>query len=138
MLLPQDVAQSVKETLATMPEPVTVKLFLKPGDESSITMKQLWEEIRPLAPNLVVEEHESVPVGMASEQMEGAVSELWLGGDFTGIRYLGVPSGYEFGPMIETLAEVSRKTQPEVSHSVAEWLGALDKPLHLEVFVTPT
>lgn len=138
MLLPAEVQESVKQALSSMTEPVTVKFYTKPGDEASNTMRDLWQEIRAVSPKLLVEEAESVPPGMDATAMEGAVSELWRGGAFTGIRYLGIPSGYEFGPMIETIGEVSRGVAPEVSAPVAEWLRTLDKPLHFQVFVTPT
>lgn len=138
MLLPTEVQDSVKQALSTMTEPVTVKFYVKPGEESSETMRQLWGEIQAVAPKLSIEETKSLPKGMDASSMEGAVSELWRGGVFTGIRYLGIPSGYEFGPLIETIGEVSRGDAPEVSASVAEWLKGLTQPLHFQVFVTPT
>ncbi|NMP21922.1 hypothetical protein [Sulfobacillus harzensis] len=138
MLLTSDVQDSVKQALANMTESVTVKLFLKPGEESSNTMRELWGELQALTPKLIIEESESVPSGMDASQMEGAVSEVWQNGTFTGVRYLGIPSGYEFGPLIETLVEVSRGDAPELSESVVAWLKKLEKPLHFQVFVTPT
>lgn len=137
-MLPSEVQESVKQALAGMTEPVTVKLFVKPGDASSETMRALWGEIQATAPKLFVEESESIPPGMDASSMEGAVSELWRGGEFTGVRYLGIPSGYEFGPLIETVGEVSRGDAPEVSAPVVDWLKKLEKPLHFQVFVTPT
>lgn len=138
MLLPSEVQQSVKQALETLTEPVTVKLFLKPGEESSTTMHDLWDEIQALSPKISVEESTSVPAGMTPDEMEGAVSEVWLGEQWTGIRYLGIPSGYEFGPLIETLVEVSHGENPELGAPVLEWLKNLRDPLHLQVFVTPT
>ena len=138
MLLPADVQQSVKEALGAMADSVTVKLFVKSGEQSSTTMHEFWDEIQALSPKITVEESASVPVGMTPEEMEGAVSELWIGEQWTGIRYLGIPSGYEFGPLIETLVEVSRGGEPELGAPVREWLQNLRDPLHLQVFVTPT
>lgn len=138
MLLSSDVQASVKQVLDTLSDPVTVKLYLKADEPSSTTMKDLWEELQTLSPKLMVETASGRPPGMASEEMEGVVSEVWYGGRFTGIRYLGIPSGYEFGPLIETLAEVSRNEAPSVSPDLAAWLKGLQKPLHFQVFVTPT
>lgn len=138
MLLPSDVQQSVKQALEALTEPVTVKLFLKTGEASSSTMHDFWDEIQALSPKITVEESTSVPTGMTSDEMEGAVSEVWLGGQWTGIRYLGIPSGYEFGPLIETLVEVSHGGSPELGAPVMDWLKNLQDPLRLQVFVTPT
>ncbi len=54
-----------------------------------------------------------------------------------GIRLYGIPSGYEFSSLLEDIlmagrgkAEISEKTQKE--------LQKLDKPVHIQVYVTPT
>ena len=101
-------------------------------------MRDLWSEVGDLSPKLLLEEFASAPAGMSASQWEGAVSEVWQDGAFTGVRYLGIPSGYEFGPLIETLVEVSRGDSPQLGEGVVEWLRQVDTPLHFEVFVTPT
>ena len=54
-----------------------------------------------------------------------------------GIRFSGVPSGYEFATLLEAVLAVSRGKSSLSSNSV-ERLWALTVPLHLQVFVTPT
>ncbi len=54
-----------------------------------------------------------------------------------GIRFFGIPSGYEFMTIIEDIMDVSRGEsglQPKTKEAVA----ALTEPVHLQVFVTPT
>lgn len=138
MLLTAEIQESVRQAWAGMTEPVTVKLFLKSGEESSKTMQELWDELATLSPKLTVEKSTEVPKGMTAQEMEGAVSEIWRGGQFTGVRYLGIPSGHEFGPLIETLLEVSNGNDPGLTPEALTWLQALKDPLHLQVFVTPT
>ncbi len=53
------------------------------------------------------------------------------------VRFIGVPSGYEFATLIEDLIDVSRGTTSLELHS-RETLGALTEPVHIKVFVTPT
>lgn len=54
-----------------------------------------------------------------------------------GIRYYGIPSGYEFSSLIEDIMMVS-KGESGLSDETKAWVTQLDKPLHLQVFVTPT
>ena len=53
------------------------------------------------------------------------------------VRYLGIPMGHEFTPFIETLFELGTAA-PELSAKTLERLATVQKPVHLEVFVTPT
>lgn len=54
-----------------------------------------------------------------------------------GIRFYGIPSGFEFGTLLEVIRLVSND-DPELDDSVLEKLEKLDGPVHLQVFVTPT
>lgn len=54
-----------------------------------------------------------------------------------GIRFYGIPSGYEFATLLETILAASRGTSGLGPKSV-ERLRGLTTPLHLQVFVTPT
>ena len=54
-----------------------------------------------------------------------------------GIRFFGVPSGYEFGTLIEAILLTSKGDsglKPETRLGLAQ----LAEPVHLQVFVTPT
>jgi alkyl hydroperoxide reductase subunit AhpF len=54
-----------------------------------------------------------------------------------GIRFFGIPSGYEFGTLIEDIIMVSKGDsglEPETRRALA----TLQEPVHLQVFVTPT
>jgi glutaredoxin-like protein len=54
-----------------------------------------------------------------------------------GIRFYGVPAGYEFSTFLEDLVMVSRGDSGLSAPSRAA-LKALAAPVHLQVFVTPT
>ena len=54
-----------------------------------------------------------------------------------GIRYFGIPSGYEFSSLIEDIMMVS-SGESGLSAATKEILTKLEKPVHLQVFVTPT
>jgi len=54
-----------------------------------------------------------------------------------GIRFYGIPSGYEFGSLIETLRMVSQE-EITLKPETQKFLDGLSKDVHLQVFVTPT
>lgn len=65
---------------------------------------------------------------------------ILLGGETPkdyGIRYLGVPSGYEFTSLIHDILMVGRGDSG-LAESTRQWLATLTTPVHLQVFVTPT
>jgi len=60
-----------------------------------------------------------------------------LGSRDYGLRIYGIPSGYEFASFLETLVFVS-KGESDLSQKTKDKMKTLTKPLHLQVFVTPT
>ena len=53
------------------------------------------------------------------------------------IRYVGLPSGYEFSSLVEDIVDVSRRNA-EVSDEVKMQLDIIDRPIRIQIFVTPT
>lgn len=53
-----------------------------------------------------------------------------------GIRFYGVPSGYEFNSLLNAMENVSRG-DIELAGVIREDLDKLDKEIHVQVFVTP-
>ena len=54
-----------------------------------------------------------------------------------GIRFYGVPMGYEFSSLLDAIVSVS-KADSGLGSETRETLQKLTQPLHLMVFVTPT
>lgn len=54
-----------------------------------------------------------------------------------GIRYKGIPAGHEFTSLVNSLLIVSRRDSG-LSEDTRDYLKTLDKPVFLQVFVTPT
>lgn len=53
------------------------------------------------------------------------------------IRYIGIPSGYEFGVIIEDIVYVSKRDLP-LPPKIVERVKSILNPVHIRVFVTPT
>jgi glutaredoxin-like protein len=60
-----------------------------------------------------------------------------MGEDDKGIRFYGIPSGYEFVTLLDTIKMVSAG-QSGLGDKSREFLAQLKKPVHLQVFITPT
>ena len=54
-----------------------------------------------------------------------------------GVRYYGIPSGYEFSSLIEDIIDISKR-EVELLPATKEALAEITEPLHFQVFVTPT
>jgi glutaredoxin-like protein len=54
-----------------------------------------------------------------------------------GIRFYGIPSGYEFSSIIEDIVDVSRGDSG-LQPATREALAAVSEPVHFQVFITPT
>lgn len=54
------------------------------------------------------------------------------------MKFYGVPSGHEFGALLEDLADAAGGGGPGLSAETVQFLRELEKPVHLQVFVTPS
>ncbi|HEY8486222.1 MAG TPA: thioredoxin family protein [Limnochordales bacterium] len=54
-----------------------------------------------------------------------------------GVRYFGIPAGYEFTTLVESMMDVA-SGQTRLSERTRKALASLRTPVHLKVFVTPT
>lgn len=53
------------------------------------------------------------------------------------VRYLGIPSGYEFGAFLEDIIHIS-KDEVHLKLSTAKIISQINKKVEIKVFVTPT
>ena len=105
--------------------------------------RQIAEELAELSPKISVAICDFVPDYEAVEAYQvdkipaiAVVQDGQPPQDF-GIRYYGVPAGYEFSSLIENLVIVSRGDSG-LSIKTRAWAAGLSEPVHLQVFVTPT
>lgn len=60
-----------------------------------------------------------------------------LGEKDYGLRFFGIPSGYEYTSLVEAIIDVS-KGKTNLSQNTKEALEAIQMDIHIQVFVTPT
>ncbi|HEY3312876.1 MAG TPA: hypothetical protein VGK00_14645 [Anaerolineales bacterium] len=145
-LLSDDLIVQIEQVFEKLKEPVQVLLFVsKDRQEFCEPARQLLEELVPLSDRLSLSVHdiESEPDLSRLYRVQGKAPAIVIaardGAQVTdyGIRYLGIPSGHEFSTLIQDLLLVSGRDSG-LSSQLRNYLKALTKPLHLQVFVTPT
>jgi len=102
--------------------------------------RQLAQEVAGLMPEKIsVEVYDFVKDDAQAKQygVDKVPALVILGKKDYGIRYYGIPYGYEFSTLIETVVNVSKGTT-NLSEDTKAKLKALDKPAHIQVFVTLT
>lgn len=144
-LLNAEVKTQVREVFDELKHPTQVLFFgQKNGCEFCDDTQQLVEEVVELSDRLSLEVYDlDEDAGVAKNYRVDKAPGLVIAGreedqvlDF-GIRYAGIPSGHEFSSFIHDLVLVSRRDSG-LSQKTRDFLSKLGKPVHLQVFVTPT
>jgi glutaredoxin-like protein len=133
----------------TLEGPVTLDLFIEPKSaiivpgrpecELCEETRALLEEVASLSDRITLNIHDvRSESDLSRDAGVSRVPTLVLRGAARGVvRYLGIPAGLEFGTLLEDLAAVSRGTTTLKQESLAK-LASLSRPVHVQVFVTPT
>lgn len=140
-LITEEVAADLKLELAKLQNPVRLVVFSQAlADPHSEQVKRLVEELAALDPKLSAESYNFVldkeKADALGIQRIPAIAVLGAEKDY-GIRLYGLPSGYEFGTLIDAILDVS-KGESVLSQETKQALHALDRNVHVQVFSTPT
>lgn len=121
-------------------QPVKLVLFVEELDcQYCRETRELLEEIASLSDKLTVETYNRhADAEQASQfKIDKTPAIAVTNGKDYGIRYFGIPSGYEFGSLIDDIIDVS-KGESGLSAMTKEALAKVTVPIHFQVFVTPT
>jgi alkyl hydroperoxide reductase subunit AhpF len=140
-LITDEVATQLKEEFQHLVNPVRLAVFSQAlADPESEQVRRLVEEMAALDPKLTAESYNFV---LDKEKVESlgiaripAIAVLGAEKDY-GVRLYGLPSGYEFGSLVDAVLDVS-KGESELSDETRQALAAIDRPVHIQVFSTPT
>lgn len=136
-------AKVVQERLAKLPGFVTLAIFTQEFEcEYCRQTRELAEEVAGLSAGKVRTEVYDLVREKAKADRMGidkipAIAVLGGNGEDYGIRFFGIPAGYEFSSLLESLDMVA-KGDSGLAPATRERLKALTSPLNLQVFVTPT
>ena len=101
---------------------------------------QLMEEVASLSDKIRLEMYDFVTSGeKVREYRIDKIPAIVLEGgeDSVAPRFFGMPSGYEFSTFLQDILDVSNNTI-ELEEDTQEQLKLIERPVHIQVFVTPT
>lgn len=142
-LLDNTVTSQVKEFFNGLTDPVTMEFYSGSDPENAKMFLGLANEVADLSDLVMLKETDIKPAlepghGAATDEIAGPIVELLdKDGNRTGVRYVGIPSGHEFGTLLEGIKSVSTKTST-LSQNAKDALARVTSPLHIQVFTTPT
>jgi glutaredoxin-like protein len=141
-LMDQETQNQVRHLLAGVKSPVTLRMFSQEFECGYCKeTRQILEEIADLSDLVTVEVSDLVADKALADSLGvdkiPAVAVLGEGGQDYGIRFYGIPSGYEFTSLLEAIILVGTGAVG-ITDATRDFLDSLEEPLHLQVFVTPT
>jgi len=133
----QQVQEMFSESLAA---PVRLVMFTQSVEcEFCAETRELVEEVAILSDLVQAEIYDFVEDASLVETL--AIDKIpaiaVLGETDYGVRFYGIPSGYEFTTLIESIIHVS-VADSGLSDDTREAVAQIADPVHLQVFITPT
>lgn len=139
-LLTERNKQQVQQILQQLSNPITIHYFTQEFEcEPCQITHELLKEVTALSDKLVLKAYEFKNEQETAQRfgVDKIPAIVLEGQRVYGVRFFGVPAGYEFGAFLEDLIDVSRGTA-QLSVETQTLLNTLIKPIHIQVFVTPT
>ena len=144
-VLNDQIVKQITDAFAEIQEPVQILYFGSQDNcEYCAETRQLLEEVTEINDKLELSvydigQNQDIAAKFNVTNTPGIVIAARDGSAVTnfGIQYSGIPSGHEFNTLINDILIVSRRDSG-LTEKTREFLKNLDKPLHLQVFVTPS
>lgn len=139
-LLNDEIRQEVAAILADLPGPVRLVMFTQRFEcEYCAETRQLVEEVAALSDRITAEIYDFQADREKAEEL--AIDKIpaiaVIGAQDYGVRFYGIPSGYEFTSFLHAIRSVAAG-HPELSEATLQALAEIRDPVHIQVFVTPT
>ncbi len=144
-LLNEQVVGQLKQAFAELSNPVQLLFFgSKESCDYCAETQQLLTEISEVESRLHLSIHDlNEDAALAAQYRVDKAPVIVIAsknGEKTmdlGVQFAGIPAGYEFSTLINDILLASKGTTG-LGAATREFLQTLTKPLHLQVFVTPT
>ena len=143
-LLSEKDQATIREEFAALQRPVKMIVFTQEFEcQYCRDTRAIAEEVAALSDDITLEIYDFVEDKEIAEFYDIdkiPATVIMTGGEEAqdyGIRYFGIPSGYEFSSLIHDIMMVGG-TEAELTPETKAWLAGLTEPVHFQVFVTPT
>jgi glutaredoxin-like protein len=140
-LIDDEIASQLRDEFRSLKNPVRLAVFSDAeADPESEQVSHLVAELAALDSrlraepyNFVVDQDRVAALGIARVP---SIAVMGAEKDY-GIRLYGLPSGYEFGALVDTIMDVSSGESGLAEETKAS-LATLERPVYIQVFSTPT
>ncbi|MFB6075430.1 MAG: thioredoxin family protein [Haloarculaceae archaeon] len=139
-ILDEDDKAEVRELLGELGDPIELHVFTEDDCQYCDETVTLLEEVASLADEIETAVHDMddpLAAELGADRYDGGPVTVITREAITGVRYFGIPSGQEFGSFLQDAIAVSTG-ETGLSEGVRAELAAIDEPVELTVFVTPT
>jgi alkyl hydroperoxide reductase subunit AhpF len=145
LLAPAD-QDKLRDAFAEMKSPVRLLFFTQTlGCETCLQTRQILDELPALSDRITIEEvnfvldkDKSAKYGIDRVPGIAVVGVDESGGERDSrIRFLGTPAGYEFISLVQAVLLVGGRGT-NLTDEQRQRLAAVDKPVTMQVFTTPT
>jgi len=145
LLSPAD-QQRLRDAFSEITRPVRLVFFTQTlGCDTCVQTREILDELPVLSDRITIEEVNLILEGDKAKQygVDRAPAIAVVGQDESGqerdshIRFLGAPSGYEFMSLVRAVILVGGGSLT-LTDALRERVAAVDKPMVMQVFTTPT
>lgn len=139
-MMDEKTQNEARRILDGMQDEVSLILFTsEEGCELCDQTKELIYEVAALSEKVTVEFRDLETDREVAEHfgVQKAPGLVVMAAEDRGIRFYGIPAGFEFGTLLETIRMVSTG-DPGLSEELVTRLDNLEEPVNLQVFITPT
>lgn len=142
MILENKIKNEVKKHLSALNKKVKIIYFTQEIEcQFCKETRELVTEISELSENLNLEVYNFVTNKEVAEKYNvdkvPAIVLLDENGVDYGIKFYGIPSGYEFSSLLEDLLMLGTGNS-KLPVNIENQVKQIDSPVHIQVFVTPT
>jgi glutaredoxin-like protein len=139
-MLNENIKQEVSKMLVHMVKPITLKLFTQ-GMECGYCKEthELLNDLISISDKLKLEvyDFEKDTEEVKKYGIEQIPAIVVMDEKDYGIRFYGIPAGYEFSSLLSSFLMVSTGVV-KLTNETKAFLDYVQKPINLKVFVTPT
>ncbi len=132
--------EAIRNFFADLPHAVKLVVFTQENECMYCKeTRQMAEEIAALSEHVTAEVYDFVADSdeVQKYNIDKIPAIAVVGAKDYGVRYYGIPAGYEFTSLIEDIIDVA-KGNSGLSPNSREEIAIIKKKVHIQVFVTPT
>ena len=141
-LLNDEIRGQVSGLFDGMPNVVRLVFFKLTEDQCEYcsVIEELITELAETSAKVVVETHllDADKDAAAAYRIDKAPALAIVGEKDYGLRFFGLPANYEFSTLIHGIQAAGHGAPAQLDEATLNYLAALDKPVHYQVFVTPS